>query len=270
MAIQYHFLVSCKRVTETEWLMEMQAENEEVPLSVTQPNSTRDGVLTTEPILQAIADSSVMTHYLRQLNRRNSRRLLGHNDSVIWNISQRFSRLRIGQWITIKVSYFELKRLKSGTYEINSLGIFPLPKPPVVPIEQIQKHQLPQVAIDMIANLVNHVETVQRELGTTQKTLHDHEIRLKTMEDRIRGLKTENRQLREVRDAGAKASQALPVWPQKSRSSQPSPSSDAVDDGRVADKARSMFQQFVKAPTSSASLREPSANYPRRGDRKRR
>ncbi len=69
-----------------------------------------------------------MTRYLRQLMRRTGSRSGGHNDSVIWNISQRFPQLRVGQQLTVRVSYFAHKALsdmRSCTYEIQSLGIFP-------------------------------------------------------------------------------------------------------------------------------------------------
>lgn len=115
--------------------MEMQANSGEIPTLFVQADSNSDGVLTPDPIAQSIANSSIMTRYPRQLNRCNGKELLGHNDSVVRNISQHFSQLRRGQWITVKVSYFESKGLNSGTYEIKSLGIFPPAKPLAVPTE---------------------------------------------------------------------------------------------------------------------------------------
>ena len=56
MATQYHFLVSCKKATDTAWTMEMQTDSGEVPMSIVHPDSETDEVLTTNPITRTIAE----------------------------------------------------------------------------------------------------------------------------------------------------------------------------------------------------------------------
>ena len=115
MATQYHFLVCCKKIAETEWTLEMQADSGEVPMSIVHPDSETDRVLTANPITQTIAEARIMTQYLRQLNRYSGSGAIGHNDSVIRSISQRLSQLQLGQQITVKISCFKYKGLRSGT-----------------------------------------------------------------------------------------------------------------------------------------------------------
>ena len=76
--------------------MEMQADSGEVPMSIVHPDLETDEVLTTNPITRTIAEVKVMAHYLRQLNRHSGRGTVGHNDSVIRNISQRLLQLQLG------------------------------------------------------------------------------------------------------------------------------------------------------------------------------
>lgn len=271
MATQYHFLVSCKKTTDTAWTLEMRADGGEIPMSVVQPDSGADGVLTTDPIAQTITEVKAMTHYLRQLNKRNGRGPVGHNDSAIWNISQRLSQLQLGQQITVKISYFEHKGLRSGLYEINSLGVFPPSNLASVSAESLSRAQsapLPQVVIDTIANLGSRVDTLQRELHTAQQTLHEHGMRLKAQEEQTEHLVDENRQLRESRAAQTTVTQSTCPRSQEAPSSQPPPSSESADEDNIGTEAQSLFQQFIKASTPSTSLNEPSADYPRKGRRK--
>jgi hypothetical protein len=46
--------------------------------------------------------------------------------------------------------------------------------------------------------LVTYVEQLQQELLATKSTLQDHEALFKTMDERIRRLELENRQLHEI------------------------------------------------------------------------
>jgi hypothetical protein len=246
--------------------MEMRSDGGEIPMSVVQPDSTGDGVLTTNPIAQTIAESKTITHYLRQLNRRNGKGPVGHNDSVIWNISQRLSQLQLEQQITVKISYFEHKGIRSGLYEINSLGVFPPSTPASVLAESLpraQSHQTPQVVIDTITNLGNRVDALQRELHTAQQTLHEHGMRLKAQEERIERLAAENHQLKESRVAQTTVTQSSCPRSQETPSPQPS-----ADEDNMSTEAQNLFQQFIKASTPSTSLNEPSADYPQKGRRR--
>ena len=182
--------------------MEMQAEadNSEVPMAIVHPDSETGGILTTNPITRTIAEVKIMTHYLRQLNRHSGRGTVGHNDSVIRNISQRLSQLQLGQQITVKISFFEHKGLRSGLYEIHSLGVFPpihRARPLVATLSQEQKARIPQVLVDAVTSLENHVDTLQRELNAAQRILREYGTQLEAQDKRIQRLALENNQLRE-------------------------------------------------------------------------
>ena len=262
MATQYHYLVSCKKVTDTEWTMEMQADSSEVPMSIVHPDSETDEVLTANPITQTIAEAKVMTHYLRQLNRRSGRGTVGHNDSVIRNISQRLSQLQLGQQITVKISCFEHKGLRSGLYEINSLGVFPpvnRARPLIAPLSQEQKARVPQAVVDAIANLGNHVETLQRELNATQRVLREYGMQLEAQEKQLQQLTVENNQLRENQTSQTTPTQSRNPQSQEATTSQPSSSTEDADEDRIDTEAQSLFQQLMKA---SKSQNKPAVNYP--------
>ena len=268
MATQYHFLVSCKKITDTEWTMEMQADSGEVPMSVVHPDSETNEVLTANPITQTIAEAKVMTHYLRQLNRRSGRGTVGHNDSVIRNISQRLSQLQLGQQITVKISCFEHRRLRSGLYEINSLGVFPpvnRARPLIAPLSQEQRARVPQAVVDAITSLGNHVETLQRELHAAQRVLREYGMQLEAQEKQIQRLAVENHQLRESRASQTTPAQSSDPHSQEAASSQPSPSVEDADEDHIDTEAQSLFQQFIKASTPSKSQNEASADYPPKG-----
>ncbi|MCZ6681042.1 MAG: hypothetical protein O7E52_27800 [Candidatus Poribacteria bacterium] len=241
-------------------------------MSIVQSDLKVDGVLTTDPVAQLIADPNIMTRYLRQLNRRNSRESVGHNHSVIWNISQRFAQLQIGQNITVRVSYFEGTRLNSGVYEISSLGIFPPAKSTPTVLEnhlQDQSHRMPQAVIDTIATLVGRVETLQQQLHTVQENTQNHEIRLKAMEEQIRYLEAENHALKETQNVQATPHPSTCPHQRDVPSSPSPPPHETTDEDRVITDARSLFQQFVKASTPSRSSRETSANYSLKNRRQR-
>ena len=248
MATHYHFLVACKKITDTEWTMEMQADSSEVPMSVVHPGSETDEVLTTDPITRTIAEVKIMTRYLRQLNRHSGRGTVGHNDSVIRNINQRLSQLQLGQQITVKISCFEHKGLRSGLYEINSLGVSPpinRGRPLVATLSQEQKARVPQVLVDAITSLENHVDTLQRELHAAQRILREYGTQLEAQERQIQQLSVENNQLRESRASQTTSSQSSDS--QEPASSQPSPSVEEADEDHTDTEAQSLFQQFIKS-----------------------
>ncbi len=68
----------------------------------------------------------------------------------------------------------------------------------VDPSTQAPSSQLPQELASTVANLVTYVEQLQQELLATKSTLQDHEALFKTMDERIRRLELENRQLHEI------------------------------------------------------------------------
>ena len=265
MATQYHFLVSCKKLTDREWTMEMQAHSGDVPMSIVHPDSETDEILTTNSITRTIAEVKVMIHYLRQLNRHSGRGAVGHNDSVIRNIGQRLSQLQLGQQITVKISYFEHKRLRSGLYEINSLGVSPpinRGRPLVATLSQEQKTRVPQVLVDAVTSLENHVDTLQRELHATRRILREYGTQLEVQEKQIQQLSVENTQLKESSDSQATPTQSSDPAPQEAVTSQPvSPTEEAEEDD-INTEAQSRFQQFMKSSRSSKPQNKPPANNP--------
>ena len=254
MATQYHFLVSCKKITDTEWTMEMQADSGEVPMQVVQPNSETDEVLTTNPITRTIVEVKIMTHYLRQLNRYSGRGTVGHNDSVIRNIQQRLSQLQLGQKITVKISFFEHKGLRSGLYEINSLGVSPpinRARPLATTLSQEQKARVPQVLVDAVTSLENHVDTLQRELHAAQRILREYGTQLEAQERQIQQLSVENNQLRESSESQTTLTQSSDPHSQEEAPSQPVSSVEETNEDDIDTEAPSLFQQFMKASKSS-------------------
>ncbi len=250
MATQYRFLVSCKKVTYTEWTMEMQADSGEVPMSIVHPDSETDEVLTTNPITRTIAEVKVMTHYLRQLNCHSGRGTAGHNDSVIRNISQRLSQLQLGQQITVKISCFEHKGLRSRLYEINSLGVSPpinRARPLVATLSQEQKTRVPQVLVDAVTSLENHVDTLQRELLATQRILREYGTQLESQEKQIQQLSVENNRLRESSGSQTAPTQSSGPHPQEAVTSQTVSPAEEADEDDIDTEAQSLFQQFMKS-----------------------
>ena len=268
MATRYHFLVSCKKIADTEWTMEMQADSGEVPMSIVHPDSETDEVLTTNPITRTIAEVKVMTHYLRQLNRHSSRGIVGHNDSVIRNIRQRLSQLQLGQQITVKISYFEHKGLRSGLYEINSLGVSPpidRARPLVTTLSQEQRARVPQVLIDAVTSLENHVDTLQRELHATQRILREYGTQIEAQEKQIQQLSVENNQLRESSDSQTPLTQSSDPHPQEAATSQPVSQADGADEDDIDTDAQSLFQQFMKSSRLSKPQNKPPTDYSPKG-----
>ena len=266
MATQYHFLVSCKKITDTEWTMEMQADSGEVPMSIVQPDSETDKVLTTDPITRTIAEVKIMTHYLRQLNRHSGRGTVGHNDSVIRNISQRLLQLQLGQQITVKISFFEHKGLRSGLYEINSLGVSPpidRARPLAATLSQAQKARVPQVLVDAVTSLENHVDTLQRELHATRRILREYGAQLEAQDKQIQQLSVENNQLRESQDSQTTPTQSSDPSSQEPASSQPAPPVEEAEEDDI--DTPSLFQQFMKSSRSSKPQNKPPTNDPSKG-----
>ena len=254
MATQYHFLVSCKKITDTEWTMETQADNGDVPMAIVHPDSETAGVLTTDPITRTIAEVKIMTHYLRQLNRHSGRGIVGHNDSVIRNISRRLSQLQLGQQITVKISFFEHKGSRSGLYEINSLGVSPpinRARPLVATLSQEQKARIPQVLVDAVTSLENHVDTLQRELHAAQRILDEYGTQLEAQEKQIQRLAVENNRLRKNRASQTTPTQLSDTHSQEADASQPSSSTEEESEDQMNTEAQSLFQQFMKTSKSS-------------------
>ena len=265
MATQYYFLVSCKKITDTEWTMEMQADSGEVPMSIIHPDSETDEVLTTNPITRTIAEIKVMTNYLRQLNRHSGRGAVGHNDSVIRNISQRLSQLQFGQQITVKISYFKHKGSRSGLYEINSLGVSPpidRARPLTATLSQEQKARVPQVLVDAVTSLENHVNTLQRELHAAQRILREYGTQLEAQEKQIQQLSVENNQLRESSDSEAAPTPSSDSHPQEADTSQLDSPVEEADEEDIDTEAQSLFQQLMMSSRSSKPQNKSTANYP--------
>ena len=272
MATQYHFLISCKKITDTEWTMEMQADSGEIPMSIVQPDSETGEVLTTNPITRTIAEAKIMTHYLRQLNRYSGRATVGHNDSVIRNISQRLSQLQLGQQITVKISFFEHKGLRSGLYEINSLGVSPpidRARPLAATLSQGQKARVPQVLVDAVTSLENHVDTLQRELHAAQRILREYGTQLEAQEKQIQQLSVENNQLRENSGQQTRPTQSSDPHPQEAATSQTVLPAEEAEEDDMDTQAQSLFQQFMKSSRISKPQNKPPANNPPKGRGKR-
>ena len=245
--------------------MEMQADSGEVPMSIVHPDSEAAEVLTTNPITRTIAEVKVMIYYLRQLNRHSGRGTVGHNDSVIRNIRQRLAQLQLGQQITVKISYFGHKGLRSGLYEINSLGVSPpidRARPLVATLSQAQKARVPQVLVDAVTSLENHVDTLQRELHAAQRILREYGAQLEVQEKQIRQLSVENTQLRETGDSQTTPTQSSDPAPQKTTTPQPDSPAEETDEEDIDTEAQSLFQQFMKSSKSSQPQNKPPANYP--------
>lgn len=67
----------------------------------------------------------------------------------------------------------------------------------VEPATQPPNNQTSQELSNVVANLVSHVEQLQQEFLTIKNTLQDQESRISAMNDQIRQLELENRQLHE-------------------------------------------------------------------------
>ena len=268
MATQYYFLVSCKKITDTEWTMEMQADSGEVPMSIVHPDLETDEVLTTNPITRTIAEVKVMAHYLRQLNRHSGRGTVGHNDSVIRNISQRLLQLQLGQQITVKISFFEHRGLRSGLYEINSLGVSPpidRARPLTATLSQEQKTRIPQVLVDAVTSLENHVDTLQREIHAAQRILREYGTQLEAQERQIQQLSVENNQLKESSSSETAPTQSSDPHPQEADTSQPDLPAEEAEEDDINTEAQSLFQEFMKSSRLSKPQNKAPTNQPSKG-----
>lgn len=72
------------------------------------------------------------------------------------------------------------------------------PAPKGEPDSQQPSHQIPRELSNTVADLVTYVEQLQQEFMTLKNALQDQEARIRTMDERIRQLELENRQLREI------------------------------------------------------------------------
>ena len=218
MAVQYHYNIACKRISDAVWMTTMKAEQGEIPMSIVQPRTEVDahfqpvettGTLTTEPMVQEISDTSLVTAYLRGLNRRPGWELAWHNDAVIWNLSLRLGKMEIGQQVKVRVSYFSTKGIGSGIYEIKLLDVShedtptkgltqesgPSPKTPAVsPSPNIASNTDKQVfsppasespqedVADTVSQLTSRVENLQDQLMMVRKTMHQVLERIERLE----------------------------------------------------------------------------------------
>ena len=66
------------------------------------------------------------------------------------------------------------------------------------PDSQARSDQIPRELSNTVAGLVTYVEQLQQEFMTMKNALQDHEARFRTMDERIRQLELENRQLHEI------------------------------------------------------------------------
>ena len=261
MATQYYFLVSCKKITDTEWTMGMQADSGEIPMSIVHPDLETDEVLTTNPITRTIAEVKVMTNYLRQLNRHGGRGAVGHNDSVIRNIGQRLLQLQLGQQITVKISYFEHKGLRSGLYEINSLGVSPpinRAQPLTATLSQEQQTRVPQVLVDAVTSLENHVNTLQRELHAAQRILREYGAQLEAQDKQIQQLSVENNRLRESSDSETAPTQASGLHPQDAVTSQTVSPVEEADEEDIDTELEVQDKQIQQLSVENNQLRKSS------------
>lgn len=218
MAVQYHYNIACKRISDAGWMTTMKAEQGEIPMSIVQPRTEVDahfqpvettGTLTTEPMVQEISDTSLVTAYLRGLNRRPGWELAWHNDAVIWNLSLRLGKMEIGQQVKVRVSYFSTKGIGSGIYEIKLLDVShedtptegstqesdPSPKTPAVsPSPNVASNtdkqmfsrpapESPQEDVaDTVSQLTSRVENLQDQLMMVRKTMHQVLERIERLE----------------------------------------------------------------------------------------
>lgn len=223
MAVQYHYNITCKRISDAAWVTTMKAEQGDIPMSVVQPRTEVDahfqpvettGTLTTEPLVQEITDTGLVTAYLRGLNRRPGWELAWHNDAVIWNLSLRLGKMEIGQEVTVRVSYFSTKGIGSGIYEIKLLDISqddtptksstqkPTPNPQTPtdsPSPNIANETSRPVfsnpptenrtddGADTSSQLATRVDSLHDQLMMVRKTLHQ-------VLERVERLETQNRQ----------------------------------------------------------------------------
>ena len=222
MPLQYHYNMSCKRISDAGWVTIMRAEQGKIPMSIVQPRPEIDNhsqageaaeILTTEPLAQEISDASEVTNYLRGLNRRPGWELSWHNDQVIWNLSLRLGKMEIGQEVKVRISYFATEGIGSGGYEIKLIDAFPddtsaktatqesIPSPqssavspipetadntgnPVFSSPESEKRR--EDAGDSTSQLAARVENLQDQLMMVRKTLHQALERIERLETKDR------------------------------------------------------------------------------------
>ena len=255
MAVQYHYNIGCKRISDAVWMTTMMAEQGEIPMSIVQPRTEVDahfqpvetsGTLTTEPMVQEISDTSLVTAYLRGLNRRPGWELAWHNDAVIWNLSLRLGKMEIGQEVRVRVSYFSTKGIGSGIYEIKLLdvshedtptkgstresspssqtpAVSPSPNVASNTDKQVFSHPAPESrqedVTDSVSQLTARVETLQDQLMMVRKTLHQ-------VLERIEQLETHGQQPAGIGAAQATTPQRPPQNTSESTPKQPVTASD--------------------------------------------
>ncbi|MDE0299695.1 MAG: hypothetical protein OXN17_13765 [Candidatus Poribacteria bacterium] len=224
MAVQYHYNIACKRISDAGWVTTMKAEHGEIPMSIVQPRSEVEvqsqvaevsGTLTTEPLVQNISDTSVVTAYLRGLNRRPDWELAWHNDAVIWNLSLRLGKMEIGQEAIVRISYFSNKGIGAGIYEIKLIDVHSEEPSTKGPSKESAPSSQPSAVVtppkdankpsrhpfssstpenrqgdsddDGVTQLTKRVENLQDQLMMVRKTLHQALDRIERLEtgDRV-------------------------------------------------------------------------------------
>ena len=293
MAFQYHYNISCKRISGAGWVTTTKAEQGQIPMSIVQPGAEVDlhsqsvetsATLTTEPLVREISDTSLVTAYLRGLNRRPGWELAWHNDSVIWNLSLRLGKLEIGQEVKVRVSYFSNKGISSGIYEIQLLDVFPEDTPTKnSPPESVPSPQStvaspsPNVANktgsqlfsssasgnrqedagDTVSQLTGRVENLQDQLMMVRKTLHQ-------ALERIERLETRNRETAGIGTTQDMIPQRPPQDAPEPTAQQPAALSEetviqAADTEDDADEPN-LFEYLAQSQTKSATVKHVSTS----------
>lgn len=303
MSVQYHYSIVCKRISDAVWVTTMKAEQGEIPMSVVQPRAEVDahfqpvettGTLTTDPLIQEISDTSLVTAYLRGLNRRPGWELAWHNDAVIWNLSLRLGKMDIGQEVKVRISYFSTKGIGSGVYEIKLLDVIhEAPSTKSSAQESIPSAQTPVVSpssnaanetgnqvfstpasesrqedgSEAVSKLAGRVQNLQDQVMMLRKTLHQ-------LLDRIERLETTNRQPKGSSTRQGETTQDPPQNTAESTSNQPaavseSPVSQTIDSEDDTDEPN-LFEYLAESQNKPTTLKDVSIDNDEQNSEKKR
>ena len=293
MPVQFHYSISCKRVSDSGWVTAMKAEQGEIPMSIAQPRPEVDSqsqavetsdTLTTDPLVREISDTNVVIAYLRGLNRRPGWELSWHNNQVIWNLSLRLGKMEIGQEVRVRISYFATEGIGSGGYEIKLIDAFPddtstktstqesVPNPQSATVsptpESANKTGNPvfsnpasekrgEDAGDTTSELAARVENLQDQLMMVRKTLHQ-------ALERIERLETKDRRPAETAPRPDTSRQSPPQSAPESTAKQPvtlavdtqPQATDTQDDTDEPD----LFEFLAQSQKKPTTAKNPSAN----------
>lgn len=134
MTITYDYIAFSGRLSDNRWTLGMKAIRGEVPLDIALPNmqvtdADEDeiiGVLTREGIMRESTDVMELYRYLRQLNPKTNQ-AFGYNEVAIRNIHSLLNSLKVGQELSVQISYCERKESYiAALYNIKLLGIAPI------------------------------------------------------------------------------------------------------------------------------------------------